>query len=130
MEKTKTHFAKTEEIKTYIREYVGENIKELSVHLIGNIAWIGLAYTDFKPERTVRRAIEDKFPLARFEQITRELSEEGKHRAVEVFADTHEEIYLKDADGALRPVDFLSYLESQMFDYDFTATQLPQSSCV
>ena len=125
MEQNRTHFAKTEEIKTYIKQYVGENIKELDVHLIGNTAWVSLAYTDFKPERIVRRTIEDEFPLVRFESISRGLSSiNGRLRAIDVFADTHEEIYLKDADGALRPVDFLSYLESQMFDYDFTKSQL------
>lgn len=109
------------EVLKRIDAYFGEAQHEVRMYEAGDMLSIEITYTDFKPKREVRRAIEDISPRIDIEVLTRHFSSEAYADIIlEVLAP--EEIYVKTDGCTLTSVRLLDFIDGKLMGYDMTAT--------
>ena len=86
-----------------INEYMGNHVTRLTISHFGRELWVELFYRDFKPTRTVQRYLEDRIPNINFQEIERDYSDQQMLKGLEYTEELFPEIYVKEADGCLRP---------------------------
>lgn len=106
-----------EQAREFIKEYIGENLRNLSISHNGRRIYADIDYVDFKPEREVRRHIEDAIPNIYIEQLDRDYSDEN---ITEALMESNLTIYVKEDDGCLRPTSPGTLIYELMQHVDFT----------
>lgn len=106
-----------EQAREFIKGYIGKNLSHLSVSHNGRRIYADICYVDFKPEREVRRHIEDAIPNIYIEQIERDYSDE---HVTEAIMESDLTIYIKEDDGCLRPTTPCNLIYELMQHVDFT----------
>ena len=106
-----------EQAREFIKEYIGENLRNLSISHSGRRIYADIYYVDFKPEREVRRYIEDAIPNIYIEEIERDYSDENVTAAL---MESNLTIYIKEEDGCLRPTTPRDLIYELMQHVDFT----------
>lgn len=110
-----------EQAREFIKEYIGENLRNLSISHNGRHIYADIYYVDFKPEREVRRHIEDAIPNIYIEQLERDYSDENVAVAL---MESNLTIYIKEDDGCLRPTTPGDLIYELMQHVDFTQDRI------
>lgn len=110
-----------EQAREFIKEYIGENLSNLSISHNGRRIYADIYYVDFKPEREVRRHIEDAIPNIYIEEIERDYSDENVTIAL---MESNLTIYIKEDDGCLRPTTPGDLIYELMQHVDFTKDRI------
>lgn len=103
-----------------ITEYMGESIHTLTISTIGRELFVHLFYIDFKPTREVQRHLEDMIPNITFDEIGRDYSTKWMNEGLELTDELFPEIYVKEADGCLRPASPLFLVLETLKHLDLT----------
>lgn len=103
------------EIERLVKEYLGKYLYKLDVTLFGTTAIVNVEYRGFKPTRTVRRELEDLIQNMSEINVVRSFSPESYSQALEELSHEDPEVYVKDADGALRPSTIMVMLEERLY---------------
>ena len=107
-----------------IRDYLGENLRHLSISRYGRTLCADITYVDFKPERQVRRHLEDLIPNLDFSQLDRDYSNDIIVDAI--YAD-QTVLYVREPDGTLHPTTAADYIIELLRHIDLSA-DAPQPS--
>lgn len=110
-----------EQAREFIKEYIGENLRNLSISHNGRRIYADIYYVDFKPEREVRRHIEDAIPNIYIQEIERDYSDE---HVTEALIESNLTIYIKEEDGCLRPTTPGDLIYELMQHVDFTKDRI------
>lgn len=113
-----------EQANKFIRDYMGDSLRDISIIRNGRLLYTKISYVDFKPERTVRRYIEDNIPNISIEQLDRDYSDE--HIVAALF-NAEMTMYVAEEDGCLRPTTPTNFICELMQDMDFTKIESPDS---
>ena len=108
------------QVREIINEYMGNYVTRLTISHLGRELWVELFYRDFKPARTVQRYLEDRIPNINFQEIERDYSERQMLHGLEYADELFQEIYVKEADGCLRPASPLFLVTETLKHLDLT----------
>lgn len=104
------------EAKQIICDMLGKNLMSMSVSPFGRRLYADIEYKDYKPERVVRREIEDAIPNLMVESISRDYSPE---HIVEALMEDKTTIYVESIDGRLDKTMPSAYVYELLMDVDF-----------
>lgn len=105
------------EAKQIICDMLGKNIMSVSVSSFGRRLYADVQYSDYKPERTVRREIEDAIPNLMVESISRDYSSE---HIADALLEDKTVIYVESIDGRLDKTTPSAYVYELLMERDFT----------
>lgn len=100
-----------------IREYLGDNLMHLSISNHGRTIYADLTYRDFKPERVVRRHLEDLIPNLDFTSCDRDYTDTIIVDAL--YADLTV-LYVREPDGTLHPTTAADYIQELLRHRDLS----------
>lgn len=109
--------------RDFIQEYIGDNLRKFSIDNVGRTIHVSIYYYDFKPEREVRRHIEDTIPNIQIESLEREYSSDN---IVEELMSSELSVYVKEDDGCLRPTTACDMIYELLRDVDFTDSKVQE----
>lgn len=109
--------------RDFIQDYIGDNLRKFSIDSVGRTIHVSIYYYDFKPEREVRRHIEDAIPNIQIESLEREYSSDN---IVEELMSSDLSVYVKEDDGCLRPTTACDMIYELMRDVDFTDSKVQE----
>lgn len=115
MEQTFTVTYPAKDVEKKIEEYFNGVEHKVSVTMMGRTADADISYVDFKPTRKVRRELEDLIPNLEIMSLDRTYSKEQYLNIIDEIASQSREIYVKEADGTLKPTDLMLLLEEELY---------------
>lgn len=101
-----------------IREYLGQHLRHLSISRHGRTLCADVTYTDFKPEREVRRHLEDLIPNLDFSELDRDYSNDI---IVDTIYSDQTVLYVREPDGTLHPTTAADYITELLRHLDLSA---------
>lgn len=107
---------KKEQIEIIVNDYFGNADHHFSVNMIGRIAYISIAYRDFKPENTVFSELVTLIPMSRIEIIERSYSDETKLNILQEMMDEDVIVETESNEECYRKVPLAVYIEEKLFD--------------
>lgn len=112
-----TNKSRAYEIGAWIRDYFGEVENETQVYMMGNVADVTISYEDFKPVRTVRKDIEDRWPEVCISEIHRGYSYDAETAVLRDMLDNDELIYVRGGDGdTLHPLRMSELITERLYN--------------
>lgn len=103
------------EMEGKLRAYFAGTDCSVNVVLVGRIADVTISYRDFKPVRTVRKELEEKYPDISISEIHREYSNTAQMAVMQELINEDLEIFLPYDDGSLRPLCLGELLQERLF---------------
>lgn len=100
-------FYTEKEARKIICDMVGDNLISLTMSQLGRVLTADIDYRDFKPQRTVRRMIEEAIPNIEVREINRDYSD---HNLVHALTEDQTVVYVQEPNGRLSPTTAFDYI--------------------
>jgi len=103
------------ELQNIIADYFGQTEHSANINMMGSIALIDITYTDFKPERQVRRDLEELIPMSIINIEQRRYSPQSINKALQSLLSVDCNIIADE-----RQIPIFVYIEEQLFQKDLS----------
>lgn len=110
-------FYTEQEARKIICDMIGDNLISLTMSQMGRVLTANIEYRDFKPQRIVRRHIEDIIPNIEVGEITRDFSDKN---LVHALTEDQTVVYVQEPNGRLSPTTAFDYIREILQFVDFS----------
>lgn len=108
-----------EEVQHKISDYFEGERANFGIRSYGCSILVEIKYWDFRPERRVRRDIEDISDNVQIVEITRRITDAAYTAMLTELFDREVTIYTKGEDNALRETTLMQFIDSHAINHDF-----------